>query len=91
MPVLSVVSNDGCYYVDSDRRIMPAHKQIGVDIPVFRGTVSQRAATEEYFDFVMWINNDKYWSLRIKDVYVANPKSLILTQEGERAKSCLAP
>lgn len=89
VPVLSVVSNDGCYYVDSDRRIMPVHKQISVDIPVFRGTVSQRAATEEYFDFVMWINNDKYWSLRIKYIYVANPKSLILTQEGERAKIML--
>jgi cell division protein FtsQ len=89
IPMLSVVTNDGCYYVDSDRRVMPVRKQIDVDVPVFRGAVSQRAATEEYFDFVSWLCDNRYWKSRIHDIHVSNPKSLVLKQEGHDAKILL--
>ena len=89
IPVLSVVANDGCYYVDSDRRIMPIRRQMNVDVPVFRGAVSQRAAAEEYFDFVVWLSDSRYWKSRIHDIHVLNPKSLILKQEGIDAKIIL--
>ena len=60
VPVLSVVANDGSYYVDSDRRVMPVRKQIDVDVTVFRGVVGPRAATEEYYDFVLWLRDNHY-------------------------------
>lgn len=91
VPKLQVVSNDGCYYVDTDRRIMPARQQIEVEVPVFKGNVSERAAREEYFDFVDWLNSNRYWRTRICDVYVANPKHLILAQKGENTKIILGP
>ena len=37
VPVLQVVANDGCYYVDSDRRVMPTRNQIDVDVMVLKG------------------------------------------------------
>lgn len=89
IPILSVVTNDGCYYVDTDRAIMPVRNQIDVDVPVLKGVVSQRAAKEEYFDFVVWLSNDHYWSKRIKNVYVKNPKHIVLTQFDSSSKILL--
>lgn len=89
VPVLGVVSNDGTYYVDSDRRVMPVRGEMSSEVPLFRGSVSQRAATEEYFEFVTWLSDDSYWSSRISGVHVYNPKHLVLTQEGLSAKIIL--
>ena len=91
VPVLQVLSNDGCYYVDSDRRVMPTRKQIDVDVMVFKGAVSQRAATEEYYDFVEWLYNSRFWSERVQNIYVSNPKYLVLYQKDQTAKIVLGP
>ena len=89
VPVLCVVANDGCYYVDSDRKVMPARKRVDVEVPVFRGAVSTRAATEEYYDFVMWLQENHYWCDVITDVNVQTPRHLVLTQAGQSAKIVL--
>ena len=72
-----------------ERELDENGKQIVVDVPVFRGAVSQRAATEEYFDFVSWLCDNRYWKSRIHDIHVSNPKSLVLKQEGHDAKILL--
>ena len=89
VPKLHVVRNDDCYYVDTDRRVMPSRKQIEVEVPVFKGAVSERAAREEYFDFVDWLNGNRYWRTRICDVYVSNPKHIVLAQKGENTRIVL--
>lgn len=91
IPMLSVVSDNGCYYVDTDRRVMPAREKIQVEVPVFKGNVSSRAAVEEYFDFVEWLNDNHYWRALIKEVQVKNPKYLVLNQNGHSAKIILGP
>ena len=89
VPVLCVMTVDGCYYVDSDRRVMPARKSVDVDLPVFRGAVSERAAREEYYDFVEWLQSNHYWRELISDVYVQQPKHLLLSQRGQKSKIVL--
>lgn len=89
IPVLYVKSPDGNYFVDSDRRIMPSRRNVIVSVPVFTGSVSQRAAMEEYYDFVQWLKDNPYWRTRIKDVHVRNPKCLTLSQSESSAKIVL--
>lgn len=89
VPVMYVVANDGCYYVDTDRRVMPVRRQIAVDVPVFRGAVSPRAAKEEYYDFVMWLDENPYWGERVREVHVSNPKYLVLSQKEQNEKIIL--
>ena len=89
IPMLSVVSDNGCYYVDTDRKVMSIPERKEIEVPVFKGNVSQRAATEEYFDFVVWLSDSRYWKSRIHDIHVSNPKSLVLKQEGHDAKILL--
>lgn len=89
VPAMHVVSNEGSYYVDVDRKIMPVRKAIDVDVPVFKGVVGKRAATEEYYDFAKWLSEDKYWSSRIQCVQVQNPKHLVLAQKDNPSKIIL--
>ena len=89
VPALYVMSNEGAYYVDTDREIMPVCKTIDVDVPRFKGAVGKRAATEEYFDFALWLTKNRYWKSRIQDVQVVNPKHLVLHQKDDRGKIIL--
>jgi cell division protein FtsQ len=89
IPVMGVVSNDGCYYVDSERRVMPVRGEMDNALLILRGAVSERAAREEYYDFVEWLSADEYWSTRIRDIYVHNPKNLVLRQKELKAKIIL--
>jgi cell division protein FtsQ len=88
-PMLYVVSNDGSYYVDSDRKPMPLRRQIAAELPTLKGAVSQRAATEEYYDFVMWLMANRYWFERVGDIHVKTPKHIVLTQKEQKGKIIL--
>lgn len=88
-PVMYVVTNEGNYYVDSDRKIMPVRKTIQVEVPVFKGAVGKRAATDEYFDFAIWLTENRYWNTKISHVQVHNPKYLVLAQEDGKGKIIL--
>ena len=80
VPVLYVIGGEGNYYVDDDRQIMPVRSSIDAQVPVFKGSVGKRAATEEYYDFAKWLTGDRYWKSRIKHVHVHNTKHLVLAQ-----------
>lgn len=89
VPVLYVASNDGSYYVDSDRKVMPISSTIHVSVPTFEGAISQRAATHEYYDFAQWLTDNRYWETRIARVQVKTPKDIVLIQQNPYARIVL--
>ena len=89
VPVLCVKTAEGHYLVDADRRVMPYRSGMKLDVPVFTGAISKCAATEEYYDFVLWLQDNSYWGERIRDVYVRNPKLVVLSQKDYSAKIVL--
>ena len=89
VPVLCVKTAEGNYLVDADRRVMPYRSGMKLDVPVFTGAISKCAATEEYYDFVLWLQDNSYWGERICDVYVRNPKLVVLSQKDYSAKIVL--
>ena len=44
---------------------------------------------EEYYDFVEWLQSNHYWRELISDVYVQQPKHLLLSQRGQKSKIVL--
>lgn len=80
VPMFLVVSHDGSFYVDTDRKVMPIRSTIDVEVPVVKGAISKRAAVEEYYDFTAWLTKNDYWRTRIEHVHVHNPKHLVLSQ-----------
>lgn len=85
VPMFLVVSNDGSFYVDTDRKVMPVRSTIDVAVPIVKGTISKRAAVEEYYDFTAWLTKHDYWRTRIEHVQVYNPKYLVLSQNNMTA------
>ena len=88
VPVMCIKTQEGKYFVDTDRRIM-SYCQGVVGIPTITGTISQRAAVEEYYDFVLWLKDNSYWCNRIKNIHIYNPKYVVLTQSDYSAKIVL--
>ena len=80
VPALYVTGGEGNYYVDTDRKVMPVRASIDVEVPVFKGAVGKRAATEEYYDFALWLSQHTYWKSRIKQTHVHNAKHVVLHQ-----------
>ena len=80
VPMLCVQTAEGTYYVDTDRKVMPVREHVKVQVPIFKGAVSKRSATEEYFDFAQWLINSKYWRDRIAYIHVKTPKDIVLHQ-----------
>ena len=91
IPVLCVKTAEGNYLVDTDRRVMPSRKEMRLDIPVITGAINQRAAAEEYYDFVQWLGSNAYWSERIKNIHVRNPKYVVLSQKEYATNIVLGP
>lgn len=89
VPILYVVANDGCYYVDSDCKIMPLRASVKVNVLTLEGSVSRRAAQEEFFDFTMWLMHEDYWSTRISRVQVDSPRRIVLWQRENSARILL--
>lgn len=89
VPMFLVVGTDGSFYVDTDRKVMPVRATIDVEVPVIKGTVSQRAAVEDYYDFAEWLAESDYWKGRIKFVHVQNAKHIVLIQNEMNAKIIL--
>ncbi len=68
-PVLRV-ANEGNYFVDNHRQIMPLRSTTATYVPVVTGRVSKRMACEELFDFVLWLQDSKFWDAQIEQINV---------------------
>ena len=68
-PKLRVISEEN-YYVDADRKIMPATFHTACYVPVVTGRVSRRMAQEEMYDFVDWLENNNFWNAQVEQINV---------------------
>ena len=80
VPMLCVKTSDDIYLVDTDRKRMPCRTGMEQGLMRLSGAVSQRAALDEYYDFVLWLQQNDYWSSRIKRLHVHNTRHIILMQ-----------
>ncbi len=70
-PVLRVISDtDGGFYVDKDRKIMPIASSFAVYVPVATGVIGEEFATNELYDFAMFLNNNSDWDAWIEQIVV---------------------
>ena len=78
MPHLRVITAEGNYYIDSDRRRMRATSHTASYVPVVTGRVTERMAKEELFDFVSWLNGNSFWDAQIEQINVTPTKEIEL-------------
>lgn len=85
VPLLRVVTQDGQYYIDTDRKKMPARASIKTPVLIATGNVGPRMAANELSDFAEWLQESDYWHKRISYVKVANPRSIQVVQRDSAA------
>jgi cell division protein FtsQ len=69
----------GSYYIDRDREIIPASGVYPAYVPVVSGFVADTFACRELFDFIEFIQKDRFWNAQIAQIYVAQNGDIELT------------
>lgn len=77
-PVYRVFSGNESYYVDSDRKIMPTSSNFTAKVPIAIGHIDKVEASEEVYDIITYLEEDKYWNSLFKQLYITSDKELIL-------------
>lgn len=72
-PVLRVISNnEGSFYIDKDREIMPVASSFAVYVPVATGYIDEEFAKNDLYDFAMFLNNNSDWDAWVEQIVVNN-------------------
>lgn len=77
IPVFRVLGADN-YYIDSDRRLMFTRTTTATYVPIVTGRVSQHLAQGELYDFVRWLEKDKFWSAQITQINIVDAEHIEL-------------
>ena len=84
VPLYKVTTGDGVYFIDTDRRIMPAWQSVTTKVMEASGNIGQRMAREELADLAEYISDSKYWREAIRSIKVHSPKQIILVEKSGR-------
>ena len=72
-PVLRIISNnEGSFYIDKDRKIMPIASSFAVYVPVATGEIDKEFAKNDLYDFAMFLNNNSHWDAWVEQIVVKN-------------------
>lgn len=78
-PVIRVITSQGrSYYVDQERRIMPVTPAFTVYVPVVTGAVTETMASEELYDFAMFLQRNADWDAWIEQIEVRSNDDVVL-------------
>lgn len=72
-PLLRVITADDSYIIDTDRLRMPVRPSIRDTVLVVIGKVGQQMARTSIADFAEWLQDNDYWSPRIRYLEVVSP------------------
>lgn len=76
VPRLRVSSNQGSYFVDNKRGIMPSSTRCIADLPIVTGNITKEFIQGELYDFINYIDEDDFWSNQISQVHVVKKNQI---------------
>ena len=89
IPLLKVTTATDSYYVDTDRERMPLSNKVKTDVIAVTGRVGERMAKDEIAEFVLWLQDNTYWSERIARIDILEGKQLLLYQTDNQPRIML--
>jgi len=78
-PVLRVFSTKGSYYIDNEGEIMPVPDNFAAYVPVASGFIEDEYAKKQLYEFVSFLQQDKFWNSQIKQIYINSNGDVELT------------
>jgi cell division protein FtsQ len=79
IPFMRVFSTKGNFYIDNEREIIPAFGVYAAYVPVASGFIDEEFAKNQLYDFVSFIQKDKFWNAQIAQIYVAQNQDIELS------------
>ncbi|MBO4371192.1 MAG: hypothetical protein J5808_07550 [Paludibacteraceae bacterium] len=77
-PVYRVITPIHSYYIDTERQRMPFSKSFTAYLPIVSGQVDENFATNELFDFIVYLQNNSFWKDHIGQIHIKPNGELIL-------------
>ena len=74
VPILHVQTALENYFIDSDRKVMPARNAIRDKVLLVTGTVGVQTAAGIMTDFALWLEEEPYWQEHIHHVELKSPQ-----------------
>lgn len=78
VPLLGVKTEQGAYYIDSDRLKMPISKRVTTPLIWAVGKVEEKTAQTTLADIVTWLGKHSYWENRFEKIEVKEKQNLVL-------------
>jgi cell division protein FtsQ len=79
IPVLRVFSTKGNYYIDNEGEIMPIPRNFAAYVPIASGYIETEYAKTKLYEFVLFLQRDKFWNSQIEQIYIAPNGDVELT------------
>ena len=80
LPILRVLADGETYFIDADRKRMPARPGVKTNVIWVRGHIGEQMAKDEIADFVVWLNDNPFWKSRIRSIEIREGKQVVLRQ-----------
>lgn len=71
-----LIKGDEVYYLDSERKVMPVRASVSTPVTVVSGRIGKQQAEGEMYDFVIWLQNNRFWREKIHTIRVITPKMI---------------
>lgn len=78
VPLLRVQTPADAYFIDKDRRVMPVRATVKDDVLLVTGAVGVQLASKSLADFAEWLQDNPYWSSRVRYAHVQSPQMVYL-------------
>jgi cell division protein FtsQ len=82
-PYFRVFSRNDSYYIDTERKLINTSSKFSADVPLVIGHFDKIEATNEVYDLVKFLQEDKYWQSLFKQIYITKDKKItLISSEG---------
>lgn len=79
VPILRIITAQGNnYYVDNAGSTMPISRRFAAHVPVASGYITREMATEELYEFALFLRKNEFWYSQIDQIYVDPQKEVTL-------------
>lgn len=78
IPRIRILGNNGSYFVDNKRGIMPSNTRCIADLPIITGNVTKEFAQGGLYDFINYIEDNSFWNNQVSQVHVVKEKHIEL-------------
>lgn len=84
VPLLRVLTAEGTYLIDTDRRLMQARPAVKDSVLRVTGQVEMTMAAGQLADFAFWLRDNRYWRPRIDHVHIRNAEMAVILLRDKR-------